>query len=252
MKTLIPIIAIISFAFLPALVYPQSTREGRIMPTWSSGPVRPVPKTRGETKSVPIGVSVAGRKSPSFKGDRNGFDFQNATFSYQFANCGGEVQMGVTIKAQHQYDFNGRPQTRFVQIFGYTYKGQYHLIPYAADDVEILEVEADLYFDSVRLGKINIDNIVGNFAGCFGETYEVVKQVGQDPTKKEYLENLDKFELRQIRVLRGDVKISQIERQKLHNSFDYDEFGNPRNPKAGTDKPQTKQKYDLFGNPIKP
>lgn len=207
-------------------------------------------KNRGQVKSEAVHLAANDRLQPGFKGRKDGFGFSGVSFNYQFVNCGGEVQMGVNIYTQHEYTVNGASYSRFLTISGYAFEGKlYPTFSYNANEVEILEVEADLYFGSVRLGKVNLDNIVGNFAGCFGETFLVIEQLGLNPKKKEYLENLDKFELKRIKVLRGDVKISEKKRQEIHHHFKYDEWGNPRKPNS---KPQEKpeQKYDVFGNPI--
>src|SRR5690606_17996950 len=90
------------------------------------------------------------------------------------------------------------------------------------------------------------------FAGCFGETFNVLKDVGLDPTKKEYRENLDKFELRNTWVLRGDLKISDKMRQEIHHALKYDHLGNLRNPSNQKTKQNSeKREYDAFGHPIK-
>lgn len=209
-------------------------------------------KNRGEVKSEAIHLSANDRLQPVFKGRKDGFGFSGVSFNYQFVNCGGEVQMGVNIYTKHEYKMNSQTYNRRLTVNGYALEGKlYPTFTTNADRVEILEVEADLYFGNARLGKVNLDNIVGNFAGCFGETFLVIEQLGLDPKKKEYLENLDKFELKRIRILRGDIKISEKQRQEIHKSLKYDTWGNALDPNdhKGTNN-NSEKKYDAFGNLI--
>lgn len=203
-------------------------------------------KNRGEIKTAQLSLNPADRNSPKFKGNRNGFCFSPVYFNYQFVNCGGEVQMGVNIYTNPQANYQKHTASN-----GYMFEGEHYVaVVSSTNEVDIQEVEADLYYGNQFLGKINLNYIVGNFAGCYGETFQVLKDVGKDPTAKEYRENLDKFELKNIRILRGDLKISNKEREQIHKSLKYDQFGNPR--KLGSNPTQnTQKKYDAFGNEIK-
>lgn len=254
---------VIFIAFCSTPVFSQKCVIGGFIVNCSKEEPKEKPKeTRGKTKSTTIGISAYERGMSTFKGKKDGFEFEDVTFNYQFANCGGEVQMGVSIYSTYDtgrkyFNDGGKPIMRNMRVFNYVYKDQRKSVLRESDEVEILEIEADLYlyysnsYKRQHLGKVNLNNIVGNFAGCFGETYEVIKQVGLDPSKKEYLENLDEFELVNIRILRGDVKISAKERLQIERSFDYDEYGNPRNPEKNVTKEEPKVEYDSFGNPKK-
>lgn len=203
-------------------------------------------KNRGEIKTAQLSLNPADRNSPKFKGNRNGFCFSPVYFNYQFVNCGGEVQMGVNIYTNPQANYQKHTASN-----GYMFEGEHYVaVVSSTNEVDIQEVEADLYYGNQFLGKINLNYIVGNFAGCYGETFQVLKDVGKDPTAKEYRENLDKFELKNIRILRGDLKISDKEREQIHKSLKYDQFGNPRNPGSNPTQ-NTQKKYDAFGNEIK-
>lgn len=203
-------------------------------------------KNRGEIKTAQLSLNPADRNSPKFKGNRNGFCFSPVYFNYQFVNCGGEVQMGVNIYTNPQANYQKHTASN-----GYMFEGEHYVaVVSSTNEVDIQEVEADLYYGNQFLGKINLNYIVGNFSGCYGETFQVLKVVGKDPTAKEYRENLDKFELKNIRILRGDLKISDKEREQIHKSLKYDQFGNPRKPGSKPTQ-NTPKKYDAFGNEIK-
>lgn len=203
-------------------------------------------KNRGEIKTAQLSLNPADRNSPKFKGNRNGFCFSPVYFNYQFVNCGGEVQMGVNIYTNPQANYQKHTASN-----GYMFEGEHYVaVVSSTNEVDIQEVEADLYYGNQFLGKINLNYIVGNFSGCYGETFQVLKDVGKDPTAKEYRENLDKFELKNIRILRGDLKISDKEREQIHKSLKYDQFGNPRKPGSKPTQ-NTPKKYDAFGNEIK-
>ncbi|PQJ75944.1 MAP7 domain-containing protein [Polaribacter gangjinensis] len=127
--------------------------------------------------------------------NQNGFDFSGVKFGYQFVNCGGNVVMGVNYSKNANfttYWYNGKSYNK--QAIGA------ELWP-KPNEVEINTVKADLYFKNQNLGSVKLNYIVGNFAGCFGETHDVLKQVGKNSTSKEYKDNINDLSLQNIQVI---------------------------------------------------
>ncbi|MEQ6123516.1 hypothetical protein AAON49_04890 [Pseudotenacibaculum sp. MALMAid0570] len=148
------------------------------------------------------------RSNILFSGEKNGFDFEDVKFKFQFVNCKGEVKLGVTYDKKASF-------TKF------RYKGKSYnksqvgsaLWP-KSQEIEINDVSADLYFGSRKLGKVFIKFIPKRYTGCSGTMYDVLKDVGLRANDKVYKSNIKRLMLRNIKVLRagsGDEKrISKI------------------------------------------
>lgn len=154
---------------------------------------------KGDVKSLTLDVN---RGALNYTGPATGFEFSGVEFRYQFVNCGGDVQLGIGYTKSANF-------TAFMMDGQRYYKGTVDEIAPGmwptASNVSIDEVQADLYYGSTFLGKVNLNYIVGNFGGCFGETFDVLKQVGKDPKKEEYKNNVNNFRLTNVVVLRGDA-----------------------------------------------
>lgn len=133
---------------------------------------------KGDVKSQTLDVN---RGSLNYTGPATGFEFSGVEFRYQFVNCGGDVQLGIGYTKNANF-------TAFMMDGQRYYKGTVDEIAPgiwpSASNVSIDEVQADLYYGNTFFGKVNLNYIVGNFGGCFGETFDVLKQVGKDPKKK--------------------------------------------------------------------
>lgn len=135
----------------------------------------------------------------AFSGDKIGFNFTGLGLGYQFVNCGGDVQLGINYKKNVNFT-----------TFSYNEKNVgasevgSELWP-KPNEIEVQEIEASLYFGTQNLGKVNLNYIVGNFSGCFGETFDVLAQVGQDPKAKEYKDQINDLTLRNITIIRADA-----------------------------------------------
>lgn len=126
---------------------------------------------------------------------QNGFDFTGVNFGYQFVNCGGVVQVAVNYSKTANftaYWYNGKKYDK--QTIGAD------LWP-KSNEVEINTIQADLYFRNQNLGRVKLNYIIGNFAGCVGETYDVLNQVGQNSSLKEYKDNINDLRLNNIQVI---------------------------------------------------
>lgn len=135
--------------------------------------------------------------SLSRNGSTNGFDYSGVNFKYQFINCGGEVQMMVT------YDKNANFTKFWYNRKSYTKEDLGAELWPNSNQFNIGEVTADLFYGSYNLGKVSLNYIVGNFAGCFGETYGVISKVGKDPKLNEYKTNINSFSLKNVKVIGG-------------------------------------------------
>jgi len=197
---------------------------------------------RGPIKSTEIALN---RKALWPKVKSEGWQFSFVPFRYQFVNCGGEVQVGV------QYDKKAQHISLVHNGVAYYSANAPELWP-KPDQIEVGSVQAKLYYGNIYWGEVSLTYIVGNFAGCFGETFDVLKQVNKDPTAKEYRDNLDKFTLQNIAITEGGVTINYQQENEIIKKVSYDDFGNPKKPGTQTaPTPTDKPKYDVFGNPIK-
>ncbi len=151
---------------------------------------------RGDSKSVILSLD---RNASTFNGEKTGFNFEGLSFTYQFVNCGGEVQLGINYRKDVRFtSFSFNDKNAGISEIGEK------LWP-RADEFELQQLEADLYFGNRPLGKVNLDYIVGNFSGCFGETFDVLNQTGQDPSNQEFKENINQLSLRNIQIVRADA-----------------------------------------------
>lgn len=199
-------------------------------------------KNRGAVISEKITLN---RNSLYPKVEGEGWQFTSVPFRYQFVNCGGEVQVGV------QYDRQASNISLLHNGVTYYNSKTPELWP-TSSQIEVGSVFAKLYYGVRYLGEVRLTYIVGNFAGCFGETFDVLKQVGKDPTDKEYRDNLGLFSLKNIVITSGGVTIGYNKEHQIIRELTYDDFGNPLKPGTSPSKPQgDKPKYDIFGNPIK-
>lgn len=149
---------------------------------------------RSETHSLNLSRSRSGL---NFETKTSGFDFYGVQFRYQFVNCGGDVQMGINYDKRANYTYYYHEG----KWFGETSVGR-DLWP-KSTDFELQEITADLYYGNSNLGQVHLNYIVGNFAGCFGETFDVLKQVGKNPSDKLYKDNIQKLSLRNVKIIRG-------------------------------------------------
>ena len=217
-------------------------RENRFIPKDEFG------MSRGKSLSANINLNRTALDATYHGIQKEGWQFSNVPFRYQFVNCGGEVQMGV------QYE----KKADFITL---VHNGSVYYEAHAPDlwpnsnQIEVGDVMAKLYYGNQYFGDVKLTYIVGNFAGCFGETFDVLKQVGKNPSQKDFLENLDKFSLKDIRIIRGDVTINYERKQQIIKAVSYDAFGNPiksdSKPASSNSQGNNKPKYDAFGNPIK-
>lgn len=104
---------------------------------------------------------------------KNGFVINNFTVVYQFKNCYSEVHFLMGIKKSS------------INSSQYYYEGKYYTAQdLGAEAFQNVYIEmgsdwdADFYNSSFKIGHVDIDNSIGNFAGCFGDTYNFPKALG--------------------------------------------------------------------------
>lgn len=149
-------------------------------------------KARGQYLSL-------NRSNTMFKGNKDGFDFEKLTFKYQFVNCNGEVMLGVTYDKNASY-------TRYWKD-GVAYeRGDLKSKPWPSPkSIRLKDVEAELYFGSTKLGKVNIADIPEVYRGCGGRMYNVLKFLGINPKKSVYKSNINQLRLGEITVTKAGV-----------------------------------------------
>ncbi|MEN3322686.1 hypothetical protein VP395_03040 [Mariniflexile soesokkakense] len=151
---------------------------------------------RGEEKQQTLSLD---RNHYAFNGEKTGFNFTGMGFGYQFVNCGGDVQLGINYSKNVNFTtFSYNEKNVGASEVGSA------LWP-KPNEIELQEVKGNLYFGNQNLGKIHLNYIVGNFSGCFGETFDVLAQVGQDPKAKQYKDQINELTLRNITIIRADA-----------------------------------------------
>lgn len=140
------------------------------------------------------------RNNASFKGDKNGFDFEKVKFKYQFITCRNTLMLGVVYDKNAvftQYWENGKPYK----------KGTVKTTEWAnPEDIRINDISADLFFGNTKLGRIKLTDIAERYLGCSGKVYEVLKLVGLNDSGTVFMANIDKLNLGNLKVLKASVK----------------------------------------------
>tara|TARA_R110002073_G_scaffold336506_1_gene534377 strand:- start:21729 stop:22277 length:549 start_codon:yes stop_codon:yes gene_type:complete len=139
------------------------------------------------------------RNNASFKGDKNGFDFEKVKFKYQFITCNNTLMLGVVYDKDAvftQYWKNGKPYKRNdVKVAQWA----------KPEDIRINDVSADLFFGNTKLGKVKLTAIPERYSGCSGKVYEVLKLVGLNDSGSVFMANIDKLNLANLKVLKASV-----------------------------------------------
>ena len=140
------------------------------------------------------------RGNTSFKGDKNGYDFEKVKVKYQFITCKNVLMLGVVYDKDAvftKYWKNGKPYQ----------KGDAKVPSWAKpEDIRINDVSADLYFGNTKLGKVTLTDMPERYSGCSGKVYEVLKLAGLNGSGSAFMSNINKLYLRNIRVLKASVK----------------------------------------------
>lgn len=148
----------------------------------------------------------------------NGYEISGIEYKYQFRSCGGEVVilMHYSNKANiGSYHYNGNVYSP--QQLGAAHKQDFF--------INIYSVTADVYNGSYHLGNVSFENIIGSFAGCFGETYAVIDMVGQNGEDKKWREQIDQLRLSNIQIKALDAKHYKTE-EVIKEMIKAEEFKN--------------------------
>jgi|GEM_PF-6124770 len=144
---------------------------------------------------LPAQTGPSMRSSVTYTPSTEGYKISNVPLVYGFRNCAGEIVMAMN------YQNNGG------SVGSYLYEGNW----YSASELggahrsdfklDINDLEADLYQGSYRLGSIVIDNLVGfTSTGCFGETYNLLGQLGLNNEDQKWKDAISELTLRNIRL----------------------------------------------------
>lgn len=140
------------------------------------------------------------RGNVSFKGDKNGFDFEKVKFKYQFITCKNTLMLGIAYDKNAvftKYWKNGKSYNKI------DVKAKQWAKP---EDIRINDVRADLFFGRTKLGTVKLTDIPERYSGCSGKVYEIMRMVGFKGSSRSYISNIDKLSIRNIRVLKASVK----------------------------------------------
>lgn len=152
------------------------------------------------------------RTTVSYTPTDNGYEVQ-LPIAYKFINCYGEIIVTITKKIEE------------ATATAYIYEGQRYtpedigLPGFTGLDVGYTDVSADLYDQSFRLGRVQMSNLIDYLGGCFGQTYDLLKQLGKDHNAyKDKLQDLrlsnltiDKCSTRDYKL---EAKIKEIAQQR--------------------------------------
>lgn len=131
------------------------------------------------------------RTTVTYTPSENGYEVQ-LPIAYKFINCYGEVLVTITKDNQS------------ATTSAYIYKGIRYTSAevgsswFEKPEVGYTDVSADLYDQSFRLGRVKMNNLIDWLGGCFGQTYDVLKQVGA--THQAYKDKLTSLRLSNITV----------------------------------------------------
>lgn len=128
----------------------------------------------------------------------NGYEISGINYKYQFRMCGGEVAILMTHSKSAtigNYHYEGQIYTP--QQLGAAHKKDFF--------INIYDISADVYDGSYRLGSVTFTNVIGSFAGCFGETYPVIDMVGQDGKDKRWRDKLDDLQLSNVKITKMEA-----------------------------------------------
>jgi len=144
---------------------------------------------------LPAQTGASMRSSVTYTPSSLGYKISNVPLVYGFRNCAGGIVMVM------DYKNNGG------SVGSYLYEGNW----YSASElggahrsdfkIDINDLEADLYQGSYRLGSVVIDNLVGFIStGCYGETFNLLGQLGLNYEDKKWKEAVSELTLRNIRI----------------------------------------------------
>tara|TARA_R110001592_G_scaffold219477_1_gene473764 strand:+ start:160371 stop:162929 length:2559 start_codon:yes stop_codon:yes gene_type:complete len=149
------------------------------------------------------------RSSVSYTPKTEGYQVSNIPIVFGFRNCYGEVVMAMNFDRSQ------------ASVGSYLFEGTWYSpseigSAYRSDfKIDINDLEADLYQGSYRLGHVRIDNLVGfTSTGCFGETYDLLGQLGLNNEEKKWKEGINELSLRNIRL----VSASSVD-YKVHDAI---------------------------------
>lgn len=142
------------------------------------------------------------RTTVSFTPSENGYAVQ-IPIAYKFINCFGDVVLTITKKNDE------------VTFGDYIYNGQRYtpadvgLSAFEGTRPGLTNVTADLYDQSFRLGPVTLNNLIDYLGGCFGQIYDVLKELGLD--HKTYRDKLHDLRLSNIRITDCSTRDYELE-----------------------------------------
>lgn len=142
------------------------------------------------------------RTTLSYTPAENGYIIQ-LPIAYKFINCFGEIVLTITKKNDQ------------VTFGDYIYKGQRYtpgelgLSSFEGTRPGLTNVTADLYDQSFRLGPVTLNNLIDYFGGCFGQTYNVLDELGKD--HKAYRDRLNDLKLSNFRITECATRDYELE-----------------------------------------
>lgn len=149
-------------------------------------------KARGQFLSL-------NRNTVVFKGNKNGFDFKDLKFKYQFLTCDGKVLLGVAYDKKAMFTKYWKDGKSFTK----QEKGAKNWPK--PEDVRLKDIHADLYFGSRKLGFVRLRSIPEYYQGCTS-AYDAFFQVGINNKESVYKTNINKLSLRNIKIAEAYTK----------------------------------------------
>lgn len=151
-------------------------------------------------KSNARGVKVSvDRSNILFKGNKNGFDFKDVLVKYQFVVCNGEINLGIAYDKKATFTRYWKNGTAFE-------KGELKGLKWPSPkQINLDNLEGDLYFGSRKLGKVHLKNIPRFYGGCKRKMYDVMKEVGVNGKDGFYKSNLNKLRFRNVKVSEASI-----------------------------------------------
>lgn len=131
------------------------------------------------------------RATLTYTPESNGYEVQ-LPFAWKFIDCYGEVHLTITRKNREAtsgaYIFEGERYTA----------AELGAEAFEKPEVGLTDATADVYEGAARLGTTPLKNVIDYLGGCFGQTYNVLKNVGLDP--KAFRDRIGSLSITNLRL----------------------------------------------------
>lgn len=142
------------------------------------------------------------RGSARYTPKENGFEV-NIPFAWKFIWCYGEMHVTITRKQKEitasAYIYNGKRYTA----------SDLGSEAFSKPECGLVDMTADMYENSYRLGKLEMKNVIDYLGGCFGQTYHAAKML--DLNDVDYKTKLKSLSLSNLKITTASTRDYKLE-----------------------------------------